>query len=70
MWISTKQTKHKLVSRRSFTAWAAVQSFAVTNHSERRKEDENRKETAHRLTFGALHLVEEFSGTITINALD
>ena len=51
-------------------ARAAVQSFAVTNHSERRKEDENRKETAHRLTFGALHLVEEFSGTITINALD
>lgn len=70
MRINTRQTNHKPVCRRSFTARAAVQSFAVTNHSERRKEDENRKETAHRFTFGALHLVEEFSGTITINALD
>lgn len=30
MWISTKQTKHKPVSRRSFTAWAAVQNSAAT----------------------------------------
>lgn len=29
MWISTKQTKHKPVSRRSFTARAAVQNSAV-----------------------------------------
>lgn len=43
MWISTKQTKHKPIDRRSFTAWAAVQSSAVINNSERRKKDENRK---------------------------
>ncbi len=43
MWISTKQTKHKLVSRRSFTAWASVQNSAVINNSERREEDENRE---------------------------
>ena len=54
MRISTKQTKHKPVSRRSFTARAAVQNSAVINNSERRKEDENRKKTIHRLTFGAL----------------
>ena len=29
-------------------------SFAVINNSERRKEDENRKKTTHRITFGAL----------------
>ena len=54
MWISTKQTKHNLVSRRSFTAWAAVQNSAVINNSERRKEDENREKTTHRYAFGAL----------------
>ena len=55
MWISTKQTKHNLVSRRSFTAWAAVQNSAVINNSERRKDDENREKTTHRITFNALH---------------
>ena len=55
MWISTKQTKHKPIDRRSFTAWAAVQSSAVINNSERRKKDENRKKTTHRYTFGDLH---------------
>ena len=54
MWISTKQTKHNLVSRRSFTAWAAVQNSAVINNSERRKDDENREKTTHRYAFGAL----------------
>ena len=29
-------------------------SFAVINNSERRKEDENREKTTHRITFGAL----------------
>ena len=54
MRINTKQTKHKPINRRSFTAWAVVQSSAVINNSERRNEDENRKKTTHRYTFGAL----------------
>ena len=29
MWISTRQTKHKPIDRRSFTAWASVQNSAV-----------------------------------------
>jgi mRNA interferase MazF len=31
-----------------------VQNSAVINNSERRKEDENREKTTHRITFGAL----------------
>lgn len=43
MWINTKQTKHKPVSRCPFTAWAAVRKSAATTIPRRRNEYEIKK---------------------------
>ena len=43
MWINTKQTKHKPVSRCPFTAWASVRKSAATTIPGRRNEYEIKK---------------------------